>query len=59
VSWQDEAEEYDLRKEVGDFEKKIIVKVLNNCQWQRKKAADVLKISRKTLFRKMKIYGLR
>ncbi len=57
-SSQDELQSYDLRLEVAAYEKKIILKVLNKYQWQRNKAADALKISRKTLFRKMKAHGL-
>ncbi len=48
----------DLRATVAEVEKKIIIRALENCQWQRNKVASSLKISRKTLFRKMKKFGL-
>ena len=47
-----------LKKAVGDFEKNHIQNVLNQHQWHKSKTAEFLGISRKTLFRKMKIYGL-
>lgn len=40
------------------FEKKIILDALHKCQWHREKAAERLGIHRKTLFTKMKKYGL-
>jgi transcriptional regulator with PAS, ATPase and Fis domain len=47
-----------LKKAVGDFEKHRIQDVLNQNQWQKGKSSKILGISRKTLFRKMKTYGL-
>jgi len=47
-----------LREAVGNFEKNHIQEILNQNQWQKGKIAKSLGISRKTLFRKMKTYGL-
>ena len=47
-----------LKKAVGDFEKSHIQNILNQNRWQKGKIAKSLGISRKTLFRKMKTYGL-
>ena len=41
-----------------DPKKKIIVRVLEQSGWNRKKAAAVLKINRTTLYNKMKQYHL-
>ncbi|MDA8404553.1 MAG: sigma 54-interacting transcriptional regulator [Desulfobacteraceae bacterium] len=47
-----------LDQAVTNFEKNIILGVLEQKKWQKNKAASVLQIDRKTLFRKMKKYGL-
>ncbi|MCF6248924.1 MAG: sigma 54-interacting transcriptional regulator, partial [Desulfobacula sp.] len=47
-----------LKDAVGGFEKNHIQRVLNQNHWNKGKSANILNISRKTLFRKMKIYGL-
>jgi PAS domain S-box-containing protein len=44
----------NLRSAVEDLEKNMIVRALNQAGWNRSRAADVLGIPRKTLFRKMK-----
>ncbi len=54
----EQAQGLDLRLNVAIFEKRHILTVLNTYQWQRNEAATALNISRKTLFRKMKAYGL-
>lgn len=43
---------------MDSFEKKLILEALHKCQWHREKAAERLGIHRKTLFTKMKKYGL-
>lgn len=48
----------DLHLNVAIVEKKLILIALNKYQWQRNEVASALNISRKTLYRKMKIYGL-
>ncbi|MBI4846715.1 MAG: sigma-54-dependent Fis family transcriptional regulator [Candidatus Omnitrophica bacterium] len=49
----------DTVKEVIDnVEKQIILKALNRTNWSRTETAQLLKISRKSLFNKMKQYGL-
>ncbi|RJP94642.1 MAG: PAS domain S-box protein [Desulfobacteraceae bacterium] len=47
-----------LDQAMANFEKNIILGVLEQKKWQKYKAAAVLQIDRKTLFRKMKKYGL-
>jgi transcriptional regulator with PAS, ATPase and Fis domain len=47
-----------LKEAIDDFEKKHIQNILNQNRWHKKKSADSLNINRKTLFRKMKLYGL-
>jgi DNA-binding NtrC family response regulator len=48
----------DLRTAVQNYEKDYIQKVLRDHQWHRARAASVLGVNRRTLFRKMKTYGL-
>ncbi|MBI2447117.1 MAG: sigma-54-dependent Fis family transcriptional regulator [Candidatus Omnitrophica bacterium] len=43
---------------VADVEKQIIIKTLNSTNWNRSKAAEHLRISRKSLHNKMTKYGL-
>ncbi len=40
------------------IEKELIAEALNQCNYNRTETAKLLKISRKTLFNKMKLYGL-
>ncbi|MDX9745494.1 MAG: sigma 54-interacting transcriptional regulator [Syntrophales bacterium] len=47
-----------LNAAVEAFEKRFIEEALKNQKWKKGKAADALGVSRKTLFRKMKQYGL-
>ncbi|MFZ2631231.1 MAG: sigma 54-interacting transcriptional regulator [Desulfosalsimonadaceae bacterium] len=47
-----------LDQAVENFEKNIILGLLEQNKWQKNKVASVLQIDRKTLFRKMKKYGL-
>lgn len=48
----------DLKKFVLEVEKAAIIKTLDATRWNRSKAAKNLGISRRTLFRKMKMCGL-
>jgi transcriptional regulator with PAS, ATPase and Fis domain len=48
----------DLRSVIRQFEKNVIMKALDSTRWHRGKAASVMGISRKTLFRKMKEHEL-
>lgn len=48
----------DLKDTVIQMEKKVILKVLDQTRWNKSKAAKELGVSRKTLFRKMKVCGL-
>jgi DNA-binding NtrC family response regulator len=49
---------YSLSAKWEDAEAKRILQVLEACGGNRQKAASILQISRTTLFRKMKKYGL-
>ena len=48
----------DLKDTMVQVEKKMILKALDQTRWNKSKAAKELGISRKTLFRKMKVCGL-
>lgn len=47
-----------LKSLMEGYEKRLILKVLEKNKWQRLKSASELNINRKTLFKKMKQYGL-
>jgi transcriptional regulator with PAS, ATPase and Fis domain len=47
-----------LNAMLSQYEKLLIQTILNQFQWHRQKAAGALGIDRKTLFNKMKRYGL-
>jgi len=47
-----------LRTMLENFEKRYIAKTLQEHNWHRSKVADLLGINRRTLFRKMREYGL-
>jgi transcriptional regulator with PAS, ATPase and Fis domain len=47
-----------LSEMIAKYEKLLILTTLNQNQWHRQKVADTLDIDRKTLFNKMKRYGL-
>lgn len=47
-----------LQNAMASFEKEQIVEILNQTHWHRSRAASLLGISRKTLFRKMRQYGI-
>lgn len=57
-SGQPEEGEMSLQEKVSLFEKRIIEKCLELHQWNRNHTAAALKIDRKTLYTKMKSYGL-
>ncbi|MFH1070589.1 MAG: two-component regulator propeller domain-containing protein [Candidatus Glassbacteria bacterium] len=48
----------NLKKGTENFEKQVILEALNLTQWHKSKAASIMGITRRTLFRKMKDYGL-
>ncbi len=48
----------DLGETLNQYEKHLIVAALNQHRWHRQKVAEALKIDRKTLFNKMRRYGL-
>ena len=49
---------FSLSQSMETYEKKLLEKTLNNNNWHKTRAADALKIDRKTLFNKMKKYDL-
>ncbi len=51
-------ETMDIQAAMDTMEQEFILKALQRHQWHRGRAADELKINRKTLFTKMKKYGL-
>ncbi|MCK5100142.1 MAG: hypothetical protein KAR45_18675, partial [Desulfobacteraceae bacterium] len=44
---------------IGDFEKQVLLKVLEKNKWRRDKAAKELQLTKKTLYRKMSLYGIK
>lgn len=54
----DAKKDLTLKKVVEEVEKKYIVKLLKVHKWHRTKVAGILGMDRRTLFRKMKEYGL-
>jgi DNA-binding NtrC family response regulator len=52
-SFQDRTDEMSLQK----LKRTYILQVLEECSWDREKAAKILEISRATLYRKLKEYG--
>lgn len=55
---QEQETEGRLQNAMASFEKEQIVEVLNQTHWHRSRAAALLGISRKTLFRKMRQHGI-
>ena len=51
-------ENLDFHQAMEKFQKNVIVRALEQTQWNKGKAASMLSIDRKTLFRKMKSFGL-
>ena len=54
----DEPPDARLRDRVDAFERQLIVQALEACRWHKAKAAARLGIHRKTLFTKLRQYGL-
>ena len=48
----------DFRTMLEDFEKQLIMQSLEKCKWRRTLVCSELGIPRRTLFSKMKKYGL-
>ena len=53
-----DGEELNLRRSVERFERDVIAAALDQTRWHRGHAASLLGIDRKTLFRKMKHFGM-
>lgn len=54
----DDSEEEDMPQTMDEIEKEAIKKTLSKYKGRRKEAADELRISERTLYRKIKQYGL-
>jgi DNA-binding NtrC family response regulator len=48
----------EIREVMDDFEKKLILSVLEQYHWNKSKAAAKLGLPRRTLYRKMEKYGI-
>jgi PAS domain S-box-containing protein len=48
----------DFRQKMASFEKVLLLEALNKSNWKRNKATELLNIPRRTLYQKMKKYGL-
>jgi DNA-binding NtrC family response regulator len=55
---QDSSTVKDLGAMLATYEKLLVLTTLNQYQWHRQRVARALNIDRKTLFNKMKRYGL-
>lgn len=55
---QDSSAVKDLSTMLATYEKLLVLTTLNQYQWHRQRVAQALNIDRKTLFNKMKRYGL-
>ncbi len=51
-------DDFDLNSAKDEFEKRYIVKALKKTKWHKTRTASLLHIDRKSLFRKMKNFGL-
>jgi transcriptional regulator with PAS, ATPase and Fis domain len=51
-------QDLNLTAVMEGFEKKYIKKLLDEHQWHKTRVASILGINRRTLFRKMKNYGI-
>jgi PAS domain S-box-containing protein len=58
TEYQDEGLVQPLSDAIGTFEKRYILHLLNENKWHRTHVAKLLGIDRRTLFRKMKAFGL-
>jgi transcriptional regulator with PAS, ATPase and Fis domain len=62
VSISPQSDDYSLKGRVGKTiaseEKRLIAEVLNRVNWNRRKAADILQISYRSLLYKIKDYNL-
>ncbi|GAB6182681.1 sigma-54-dependent transcriptional regulator [Thermodesulfovibrio hydrogeniphilus] len=52
------ANNFKLKECIENFEKNLILRVLQDCNWKKTEAAKKLGISRKALWEKLKIYGI-
>ncbi len=55
---KDDSSEQGLKVLLDGYEKRLIVNALEKNKWRRGQSASDLQINRRTLFKKMKQYGL-
>ena len=55
---EDELNRPSLTDALAEFEREYLLRILNQVGWQRRDAARLLGISRKTLWTKIRAYGL-
>ncbi|PIE62376.1 MAG: sigma-54-dependent Fis family transcriptional regulator [Desulfobacter postgatei] len=58
IGVSDSVTDLPLTDAAAQFEKQLILSVLNRCRWHRENAAEKLGISRRTLYRKIMSHGL-
>ena len=58
VAWLDRDTDQIQEAPLDSLNKQALVKVLSDCQWDTAKAAEILKVSRGTIYYKMKKYGI-
>jgi hypothetical protein len=62
TEWEEADEEYtaeeDHKVPVLEYSKNLLENILNDCNWDRKKAAAIMGISERVLYRRMKQLGL-
>lgn len=54
----EEEDGFNLEKAVESFEKHLLIRALEQAKWHKINTAQLLGISRRTLFRKLKLHGL-
>ncbi len=58
MSWLDRDQDQIPEAPLDLLNKQALIKVLSDCQWDTTKAADILKVSRGTIYYKMKKYRI-
>ncbi|MGD9853077.1 MAG: sigma 54-interacting transcriptional regulator [Nitrospirales bacterium] len=58
ASWLGEYSDETQEAPLDSLNKQALLKILHDCQWDTTKAAEVLKVSRGTIYYKMRKYGI-
>ena len=58
TSSQDDPDNMNFYEATAAFEKQLLLNALERCRWNRTKTADLLGLSRRSLFRQIKKHGL-